>query len=167
MPLDPRIQFIDETARLQTLLAISTKRDRAHADRMVTVLAEQVQALCPHVPRGLIGPGLVCRPCVADFIVTGEAATASGTILADLHREEDARAGSTVVDFGETWWVPKSGPFATCAGDAGIFVKVVGVRSDVRVQLGVVTRPVEAPDPADEGTYVLLGWLLEHGRRAS
>ena len=168
MPIDPRVQFTSSAARLAVEDKIANRRRDRITDALADDLAEFEARFCTHVGKGLIGKGLACRRCAAHWVEGGHAE--SDRILAGEHldREEALHAEQAMVaDFGEVWIVEAIGPCAKMprgsAEEGFASVVIVGVRVDVRVQLGVELRPAGA----DDSTAVDLAWLLRHGRRAS
>lgn len=168
MPLDPRVQFTSAAARLAVEDKIAARRRDRIIDSLADDLADFETRYCVHVPKGLIGKGLACRRCATHWVEGGHAE--SERILAgeNLDREEAVRAETAMVaDFGEVWIVPAIGPCAKMprgsAAEGHASTVIVGVRVDVRGQLGVELLP----PGADDSTPVELGWLLAEGRRAS
>lgn len=168
MPIDPRVQFISAAARLAVEDKLATRRADLLIDAMAGELGAFEARYCTHVPKGLLGKGLACRRCAAHWVAGDHCATALAEANDHLDREEALRAETGMVaDFGEVWIVPAMGPCAKMpqgSAEPGFASTViVGVRVDVRVQLGVELRPADA----DDSTPVDLAWLLAHGRRAS
>lgn len=168
MPIDPRVQFVSSAARLAVEDKAATRRRDLTTDQLAHDLGEFEARYCTHIPKGLLGKGLACRRCAAHWVEGGHAE--SDRLLAGEHLDREAvlhAEQAMVAEFGEVWIVPTMGPCAKLpqgSAEPGFASTViVGVKVDVRAQLGVELR---APD-ADDSTPVDLAWLLAHGRRVS
>lgn len=173
MPIDPRVQFVSDAARISVLAAYASRRAGKRAERLSAALTAFEADRCTHVHKALrLGEsGLGCRRCAAAFVYEGHAEEANQAITAQLDQEEATQTPPILADFGEIWIVPIEGPCAaiprsleqTMGAMTGAVARVVGVRTDIRVQLGVELRVTDdAPM-----VYVMIGWLLANGRRVS